>query len=246
MCYKGFLTFSIEHAMQIYGHRGAKGVAMENSLEGFTLAAEQGINQFELDIRLSADQQLMVVHDEKLKRLANSPLLVSQSSANKLSNTLLTGTNQGIPTLEQVVAACPNVIHWQFEIKTQIANPKFVRPIKAIIKKYNLENKVVVTSQHVGTLAIFKRLLPSVPRGYVQEWPLPSGIGIAQHLDCQFLILNKKLASKKRIKKAQNKGINVSVWTVNEVKDMIRMKRNGANSIISDFPQLAAQQLNQF
>jgi len=229
--------------MQVYGHRGAKGVVMENSLEGFKLAAEQGVNQFELDIRLSSDHQLMVVHDENLMRLANSSLLVSQSSADALSNIQLTGTNQGIPTLEQVIESCPNVIHWQFEIKTQTSNPKFVRPIKAILKKYKLENKVVVTSQHVGTLAIFKRSLPNVPRGYVQEWPFPNGIKISQKLQCQYLILNKKLASKKRITNAQSKGLNVSVWTVNDVKDMEQIKRNGANSIISDFPQLALKKL---
>ncbi len=232
------------NAMQVYGHRGAKGVAMENSLEGFRLAAKQGVNQFELDIRLSSDDQLMVVHDESLLRLANSPLLVSQSSANELSKTLLTDTSQGIPTLDQVLEACPNVIHWQFEIKTQISNPKFVPPLKAIIKKYNLENKVVVTSLNVDILTIFKLAMPSVPRGYVQEWPTPCGLNIAQELNCQFLILNKKLASKKRIKEAQSKGINVSVWTVNDVKDMERMKINGANSIISDFPQLALEKLN--
>lgn len=230
--------------MQIYGHRGAKGVVMENSLEGFILATQQGVQHFELDIRLSADHQLMVVHDEKLLRLANSSLLVSQSSADELGNTFLIGTEQGIPTLDQVVAACPNVLHWQFEIKTQTTNPKFIRPIKRLIKKHQLQNKVVITSQHVGTLNVFKRLLPNLPRGYVQEWPFPSGIRVAQKLECEFLALNKSLASQSRIIKAQKKGLNVSVWTVNDPKDMDRMKRFGANSIISDYPQLAAQHLN--
>ena len=105
--------------MHIYGHRGAKGVAMENSLAGFQLAASQGIDRFELDVRLSSDGQLMVVHDEKLNRLANSQLSVSRSTAQVLGSTILNGTLQGIPTLEQVVAACPNVVHWQFEITTR-------------------------------------------------------------------------------------------------------------------------------
>ena len=88
--------------MEIYGHRGAKGVAMENSLQGFQLAANQGIERFELDIRLSADNKLMVVHDENLKRLANTHIHVSRSSADVLSKTLLKDTNQGIPTLDKV------------------------------------------------------------------------------------------------------------------------------------------------
>ena len=229
--------------MEIYGHRGAKGVVMENSLLGFTLAASQGVDRFELDIRLSSDNQLMVVHDEKLLRLANSPLKVSKSKAQLLSQTHLKGIDQGIPTLEEVVSACPNVLHWQFEIKTQSSNPKFIRPLKRLIDKFSLHEKVVITSKHVGTLRIFQRILPHIPRGYVQEWPIPSGIRTAQKLHCKYLALNIKLASKKRIRKAQSLGLRVSVWTVNSKEDVDKLKANGADSIISDYPQMAKKHL---
>ena len=231
--------------MEIYGHRGAKGVVMENSLLGFALAASQGIDRFELDIRLSLDNQLMVVHDEKLMRLANSPLTVSKSNAQLLSQTCLKGIDQGIPTLEEVVAACPNVMHWQFEIKTQSSNPKFIQPMKHLIDKFSLHKKVVITSKHVGTLKIFQRMLPNISRGYVQEWPLPSGIRTAQKLNCKLLALNKKLASKRRIKKAQSLGLSVSVWTVNLKEDMDKLRANGADSIISDYPQMAREHLRK-
>ncbi len=229
--------------MDIYGHRGAKGVVMENSLLGFALAASQGVDRFELDIRLSSDNQLMVVHDENLLRLANSPLEVSKSKAQLLSQTHLKGINQGIPTLEEVVSACPNVLHWQFEIKTQSSNPKFIRPMKRLIDKLSLHGKVVITSKHVGTLKIFQRILPHIPRGYVQEWPIPSGIRTAQKLNCEVLALNIKLASKKRIRKAQSLGLIVSVWTANLKDDMDKLAANGADSIISDYPQMAREHL---
>ncbi len=225
--------------MEIYGHRGAKGVSMENSLQGFILAASQGIERFELDIRLSSDHQLMVVHDEKLMRLTNTALKVSQTSAQQLGNTHLTGIQQGIPTLEQVVCACPHIKHWQFEIKTQNTNPNFIRPMFKLIKKYKLQEKVTITSKHVGILRAFKRIMPETPRGYVQEWPLPNGIRTAQKLGCKMLALNKKLAHKKYIKKAQDNGLRVSIWTVNLQEDMARLHQYGADSIISDYPQNA-------
>ncbi|MEH6346770.1 MAG: glycerophosphodiester phosphodiesterase [Bermanella sp.] len=230
--------------METYGHRGAKGVVMENSLLGFTLAASQGVDRFELDIRLSSDNQLMVVHDEKLLRLANSPLAVSKSKAQLLSQTHLKGIDQGIPTLEEVVSACPNVLHWQFEIKTQSSNPKFIRPMKRLIDKFSLHEKVVITSKHVGMLRVFQRILPNIPRGYVQEWPIPSGIRTAQKLNCKLLALNIKLASKRRIKKAQSLGLCVCVWTVNSRDDLEKLRANGADSIISDYPQMAREHLS--
>ncbi len=231
--------------MDIYGHRGAKGVIMENSLQGFIHATSQGIDKFELDVQLSSDNQLIVIHDQKLKRLTNTSLRVSKCTANTLSKTLLTGTDQGIPTLEQVVAACPFVKHWQFEIKTQTSNPKFVRPMKRLIEKYNLQKKVVITSIHVGILKIFQRILPEINRGYVQKWALPSGIKTALKLQCTYLVLNKRLAYKHYIHKAQAKGLKVSIWTVNKKEDMNRLNQFGADSIISDFPMLAKEELKK-
>lgn len=225
--------------MEIYGHRGAKGVAMENSLAGFQLAASQGIDRFELDVRLSSDGQLMVVHDEKLKRLADSHLSVSKSTAHVLGNTILNGTQQGIPTLEQVVSACPNVTHWQFEIKTHTANIGFLQPMAHLIEHFNLQNKVVITSKHIGILRAFKRSLPHIERGYVQEWPLPNGLKAALSLECTHLCLNKSLARLSYVKKAQKKGLKVSVWTVNDADDMKRLYYYNVDSIISDYPQAA-------
>jgi len=227
--------------MDIYGHRGAKGVAMENSIAGFQLAASQGSDRFELDVPLSSDGQLMGVHDEKLKRLAHSQLLVSQSSAFDLSNTFLRGTQQGIPTLESVVLACPNVKHWQFEIKTQLANPGFIQPMAQLIEKYQLQDSVVITSKHIGILKLFRASLPHIERGYVQEWPLPNGLKTALSLECKYLCMSKSLARKSIIKKAQTKGLLVSIWTVNDADDMVRLHQYGADSIISDFPQAAKQ-----
>lgn len=227
--------------MEIYGHRGAKGVAMENSLQGFILAANHGIDHFELDIRLSADNQLVVVHDEKLQRLANSPLKVSRTNASTLASTNLRGLTQGIPTLDQVVTACPNVKHWQFEIKTETTNPKFIRPMQRLIKKHNLQEKVTITSKHVGILKAFKRVLPDIRRGYVQEWPIPNGIRIARKLKCSMLAINKSLARKSYIKKAQRKGLHLSIWTVNDADDMARFVKYKADSIITDFPQAAKE-----
>jgi glycerophosphoryl diester phosphodiesterase len=229
--------------MKIYGHRGAKGVAMENSLAGFQLAANHGIDRFELDVRLSGDGQLMVVHDEKLKRLAGSQLRVSKSTAHVLGSTLLKGTKQGIPTLEQVVVACPNVVHWQFEIKTLTTNPGFLQPMAQLIEHYSLQDKVVITSKHIGILRAFKRSLPHIERGYVQEWPLPNGLRTALALECTHLCLNKSLARSSYVQKAQGKGLKVSVWTVNDADDMSRLYRSNVDSIISDYPQAAREVL---
>lgn len=225
--------------MEIYGHRGAKGMTMENSLMGFQQAAMQGVNRFELDIQLSKDKQLIVFHDDNLSRLVGTHHQVRQLEAAHLTQSVLKGTDQKIPLLRDVVEACPNVVHWQFEIKTNKTDPHFLRPMAKLIKDLNLEGKVVITSKHRGMLAAFKRVLPDIPRGYVQERTLPNGIRTAKKLRCKFLCLSKSLAKRSYIKTAQKRGLHVSIWTVNNPDDMKRLHAHGADSIITDYPKVA-------
>jgi glycerophosphoryl diester phosphodiesterase len=231
--------------MQVYGHRGAKGVFMDNSLQGFISAVEQGVEYFELDVRLSSDNQLIVVHDEILTRLANSPLLVSKTPASVLKATLLKGTTEGIPTLEDIINACPHIKHWQLEIKTHSTNTLFVQPMAELIEQYDLQDKVTITSLHRGILKEFKHALPHIPRGYVQESLLPNGIKAARKLGCSMLVLNKNLGKKDYINKAQKKGLHVSMWTVNDMDLIEKFKNYGVNSLISDFPKMALNINNQ-
>jgi len=117
--------------------------------------------------------------------------------------------------------------------------------MKRLIDKYQLHDKVTITSLHVGTLKIFKRVLPHIKRGYVQERPWQGGIKTATQYDCSMLVLNKSLARKKYIKKAQQQGLHVSVWTVNLKEDMQRLLDYEVDSIISDIPTLAKEVLVQ-
>jgi len=225
--------------MEIYGHRGAKGVSMENSLSGFRAAVDAGVTRFELDVQLSKDRKMVVFHDNRLTRLVGTRNKVRQLTAEQLTQSTLKGTDQKIPLLEDVVAACPSVVHWQFEIKTNRVDPHFLRPMAHLIKHYKLEGKVVITSSHRGMLAAFKRVMPEIPRGYVQERGMPSGIRVARQLECTYLCINKNLAKRSYIKKAQERGLHVSIWTVNDPDDMKRMQRRGANSLITDYPKTA-------
>lgn len=222
--------------MDIYGHRGAKGVEMENSLSGFINTAKAGIEFFELDIRLSSDHQLVVVHDEKLVRLANSSLLVSQTPSSTLFKTILLNTNEGIPKLSDVITACPKIKHWQFEIKTNNNNLNFIPPMKALIEQFDLENKITITSLNRNILKTFKSALPNIPTGYVQETRSPNGIKSAKKMGCSMLVLNKSLGNQSYIKRAQRKGLHVSVWTVNDPHDINKFISYRVNSIISDYP----------
>jgi glycerophosphoryl diester phosphodiesterase len=158
---------------------------------------------------------------------------------------LLNGTTEGIPTLKEVINACPHIKHWQLEIKTHSTNTLFIQPMTELIEQNNLQDKVTITSLHRGILKEFKHALPHIPRGYVQESLLPNGIKAARKLGCSMLVLNKNLGKKDYINKAQKKGLHVSMWTVNNINLIKKFKNYGVNSLISDFPQMALNMNNQ-
>ena len=108
----------------IYGHRGARAEAPENTLPSFQKALDAGVTRVELDLHLSADQQLMVIHDPTLKRTTGLRGKVAQHTAAELTRMDarlgLPGwpTPCPIPTLEQLLQACPQIEHYQLEVKS--------------------------------------------------------------------------------------------------------------------------------
>ncbi len=124
----------------LLGHRGAAFEAPENTLAGFAYAWRNGVRSFELDVRLSADQQLVILHDESLERTTGIQRKVGELSAAQLTELNAPGLfpdwpeKATIPLLEEVLRAYSRDLKsWEIEIKTttpenlEIICPKLVQ-----------------------------------------------------------------------------------------------------------------------
>lgn len=234
----------------IYGHRGAKGEAPENTLASFQRCLEHGVTRCELDLHLSRDGELMVIHDATLKRTTGHRGKVSQHSAEELMqhdarlNCPPWLQPCPIPRLEELFQRCP-FEHWQLEVKSasRVRAARTVQAIEALASRYNLLDKVTVTSSSREVLRALNRLTPNLKRGLVAEYAWLDPIKVARHHGCHLLALNWTLCTPERLLKAQKAGLHVSVWTVNEPALMRRLADFGADSIITDFPGLATTTL---
>ena len=234
----------------IYGHRGAKGEAPENTLVSFQKCLESGVNHCELDLHLSRDGELMVIHDPSLKRTTGHRGKVIEHDAAELVGY---DARKGgpdwvhpcpIPRLEELFQQCP-FEHWQLEVKSA-SKTRAAQTVKAIAElaaRYQLSDKLTVTSSSREVLAALLHLAPQLKRGLVAEYAWLDPLKVAQHYDCHLLALNWTLCTPERLLKAQKNGLHVSVWTVNEPALMRRLADFGADSIITDFPGLAVQTL---
>ena len=171
----------------IYGHRGARGEAPENTLASFQKALDAGVTRVELDLHLSADHQLMVIHDPTLKRTTGRRGKVAQRQAADL---MQLDARFGlpswpdacpIPSLEQLFSTFTQLEHYQLEVKSgSVRQSRIVlQAVEELVARYQLQDKVVVTSSSRTLLKYAKASAFSLPTGLVEEYGLLDPINSA-------------------------------------------------------------------
>ncbi|MCY1282622.1 Glycerophosphodiester phosphodiesterase, cytoplasmic [compost metagenome] len=234
----------------IYGHRGAKGEAPENTLASFQRCLEHGVRRCELDLHLSRDGELMVIHDPTLKRTTGQRGKVAEHDAGELVQYDARHGGPGwqrpcpIPRLAELFEKCP-FEHWQLEVKSASRDraARTALAIQELANEYGVTDKVTVTSSSREVLRALNHLTPQLARGLVAEYAWLDPLKVADSYGCELLALNWTLCTPERLLKAQKQGLHVSVWTVNEPALMRRLADFGVDSLITDFPGLASATL---
>ncbi len=236
----------------IYGHRGAKGEAPENTLASFEQCLQHGVRRCELDLHLSRDGELMVIHDPTLKRTTGRRGKVAQHDAEELVKYDARQGGPGwktpcpIPRLSELFERC-DFEHWQLEVKSASRDraARTVLAIKALAERYQLKERITVTSSSREVLRALNRLAPEISRGLVAEYNWLDPLKVARQYGCDLLALKWTLCTPERLEKAKKQGLHVSVWTVNEPALMRRLADFGVDSLITDYPGIAVSTLAQ-
>ncbi len=146
--------------LRLVGHRGASALAPENTLRAFELAIEHGLDMAELDVHLSRDGQLVVIHDDDLSRLAGARATVSQLSAAELGR-LDVGDGQGIPRLVDVFEAVRGRLGLYIEMKGAGTG----RALGELIRQGAADGLELIGGSFVPKLvADLRAIVPEVPR----------------------------------------------------------------------------------
>ena len=232
----------------IYGHRGAKGEAPENTLASFQQCLQHGVRRCELDLHLSRDGELMVIHDPTLKRTTGRRGKVVEHDAADLVtyDARLGGPGWRepcpIPRLDELFEQC-DFEHWQLEVKSasRVRAARTVLAIRELAERHGLLERITVTSGSREVLRALNRLTPEISRGLVAEYAWLDPLKVARQHGCELLALKWTLCTPERLEKARKQGLHVSVWTVNEPALMRRLADFGVDSLITDFPGLAVR-----
>lgn len=222
----------------VFGHRGAKGHAPENTLAAFDKAVALGVAWVELDVQWHRDQ-LWVFHDVRLERCTDGTGWLADHDTRKLRS-LDAGGGQKIPFLPEVLDRIDRRCGVNIEMKT--ANGT-AAAVAEVLRRYLARGwkpeQFIVSSFHLPELLDFKRRLPDIPLT-VLLCGVPLNLAAsATEIGASALGIDREFADPGLIDDAHKRGLRVYVYTVNEKDEFARMKKLGVDGVFTDFPERA-------
>ncbi|MBG6109369.1 glycerophosphoryl diester phosphodiesterase [Flavobacterium sp. CG_9.10] len=218
------------------GHRGAKGYEPENTLLSFQKALNMQVDGIELDVHLSADGELMVIHDETIDRTTNGIGFVNQLSLRELKQLRIIN-EQEIPTLQEVFELVNQDCFINIELKNYDTATKVVKLIEKYVSKKNWRyDHFLVSSFDWNALQQVRFLNDKIQIGVLTETDLDLALAFAKFIQAKSIHPHFHLLTKENTAKIQQKGIQVFPWTINETEDIQKIISFKVNGIITDFP----------
>lgn len=229
---------------KIIAHRGSSIHAPENTIEAFRLAIEQEADGIELDIQMSADGQLVVIHDEKLNRTTNGKGLVVQHTYQQLKELNAAAhfkkgsLNEPIPLLSEVLELIkPTNLELNIELKNGvIPYTGMEEAVIRMVRQYGMQDRVIFSSFNHYSVVKLAKLAPEIDSailyvaGLYQPWNYALPLGI-RSLHPYFYGAIPEIVSG-----AQQAGMKVRPYTVDKVDDLKRMIAIGVDAVITNYP----------
>lgn len=212
------------------GHRGAKGYVAENTLASFQKALDLGVDGIELDVHLSSDREIIVIHDETIDRTTSKNGFVKDFTSSQLKEL-------GIPTLEEVFDLIDRKCIINIEIKDIKATEKVVQLIEKYIFDFKWNyNQFQISSFNWKSLAEVSKLNPEILIGVLSNKNIEEAIDFAVNSKAFSINPYFNLLNAENVKSIQENGFKVYTWTVNSIEDITFVKWLKVDGIISDFP----------
>jgi glycerophosphoryl diester phosphodiesterase len=244
--------------MEIVAHRGASADAPENTLAAVRLAWAQGADAVEVDVALSKDGRVVVLHDDSTERLAGRDRAVDEQTFAELRQ-LDVGAWKGerfrgerIPLLSEVLATVPKGRRLFVELK---AGPEILSPLERVFEEAgDRAGRVTLIGFKRGTLAEAKRRFPRLRAYWLSRKVLAGGegpdpaaadlIAKAREAGLDGLDVQARAAVDAGfVRAAKAAGLSVYVWSVDEAADARRFATAGADGVTTDRPGALREEL---
>ena len=237
--------------MKNFAHRGFSGKYPENTMLAFQKAYEAGADGIELDVQLTKDGQVVVIHDEKVDRTTNGTGLVRDYTLEELrkldASYIYTGEMgfNPIPTFEEYCAWVAGTdLVTNVELKTGVyPYPGIEEKVWELLQKYQLEEKVIISSFNHFSVLRMKELAPSLKYGLLEEsWLLAPGAYVASAGVACYHPYHGSLTAD-TVAEVKSHHIEINTFTVNDEDSVRRLRAFGIDIVICNFPDMVKRVL---
>ncbi|RVU15373.1 glycerophosphodiester phosphodiesterase [Streptomyces antnestii] len=213
------------------GHRGVMGVEPENTLRSFVAAQEAGLDLIELDLHLSKDGALVVMHDADVDRTTDGRGPIADKTLTEL-RALDAGRGERVPVFEEVLDAVTKPL--QAEIKTVAA----ARALAEVLLRRDLVGRVEVISFHDEAIAEISRLVPGVRTALVASRYGTDVVDRATAVGATALVLNIRRLTQEIVERARKADLRIIGWVVNTQDDLRLVRALGLDGATTDYPEI--------
>jgi glycerophosphoryl diester phosphodiesterase len=220
--------------MKIVGHRGASGVALENTRESLRAAVAAGASEFEIDVRLTKDGHFVLSHDRSLKRVSGHQIVVSEATLQELHRIKL-HNGEPILTLDEALQlAKPH------SLVVEAKASDWAQPLAKALKKRQTKVRGVIAFNH-RELAAFHDLCPDIPTYALSLFNAYRTLGVAKRHHLSGIGVGYWQINPHLYRSARRANLEVYVYTINTVWLARVLKRLYPDiSIATNYPEKLA------
>jgi glycerophosphoryl diester phosphodiesterase len=226
----------------VIAHRGDKTCAPENTLAAFILAADKGADAIEFDVQLTADEQVVLMHDPTVDRTTNGTGKVSSYNLTALRD-LDAGVwfskefkGERVPTLDEVFEILGKRLHMNIELKNYTTpNDNLVSRVAEVVKKHQMQDRTLFSSFLTHNLRKAATLLPEVPRGILTMAGWLGYWGRTYAWRGNYSALHPKIINvdSALVERVHDSGKRINVWTVDTEEELKEMVGLGVDAVIT-------------
>lgn len=233
-------------SMAIFAHRGLSGEYPENTMAAFRAAWQAGAKGIELDVQLTKDGQVAVVHDEKIERTTDGIGYVKDFTFEQL-RLFDAGAWFSASFAGESIPPLTAVFQWVREeavnmvINVELKNDLFAyegleEKVLALVEQYELEEQIIISSFNSESLKKVRNMHPKIAIGYLIEGVPADAVKMAEKIGANAIHCEEEFALSDFGKAAIEAGFPLRVYTVNDPAKKQPLIDAGVEVIMTDFP----------
>jgi glycerophosphoryl diester phosphodiesterase len=231
-------SFNIDRKISVTAHRGSSFKAPENTMSALRQAVADKADFAEIDVQTTADGVVILMHDGDLMRFLALNRWIRDMKYEELREFDIGSwfspefSGERPLTLQEAITYAEERIRLNVELKYNWKDPSLAEKVGNIIRDNSFSDKCVVSTTDREGLQQFRKLFPEVRSGPI----ILRAIGNIRKIDADFLSISAAMASPRVVRQAHKDGMEIHVWTVNDLNTALAMIELGVDNIITDRP----------